>query len=232
MDTLYDLLGALPRDDADGLRAAFRRAVKGAHPDLNPGDPHAGQKFRQIVRAHEILADGEQRAAYDHLLELARIEATEQARAGRVHRLASWVMAFAGVSAVSMAGLALVALLWSSTEPAADTGPSTDELAHAKVTSVPEQSFEPEQPLEAPADPKQPSLGPPLDITPAPAPVTIEHRPGMEGTVAHGRPAVKRAHLLANPKREAAGTTGARPSRPTFTTDLSRLESAPFNPRP
>src|ERR1700747_1824885 len=50
MDTLYDLLGALPRDDAEELRAAFRRAVKGVHPDLNPHDPDAGVKFRQIVR--------------------------------------------------------------------------------------------------------------------------------------------------------------------------------------
>ena len=52
METLYDLLGALPRDDADELRAAFRRAAKGAHPDLNPSDPDAGQKFREIVRAN------------------------------------------------------------------------------------------------------------------------------------------------------------------------------------
>jgi len=63
MDTLYDLLGALPRDDAEGLRVAFRRAVKGAHPDLKPGDPDAALKFRQIVRANEILGDIEQPAA-------------------------------------------------------------------------------------------------------------------------------------------------------------------------
>ena len=42
MDTLYDLLGALPRDDAEELRVAFRHAVKGTHPDLHPGDPEAG----------------------------------------------------------------------------------------------------------------------------------------------------------------------------------------------
>ena len=74
MKTLYDLLGALPHDDAEGIRTAFRRAVKGAHPDLRPDDPDAALKFRQIVRANEILGDAEQRAAYDHLLELARLE--------------------------------------------------------------------------------------------------------------------------------------------------------------
>lgn len=47
METLYDLLGALPNDDADDLRAAFRRAVKRAHPDVNPEDPDAGLKFRR-----------------------------------------------------------------------------------------------------------------------------------------------------------------------------------------
>ena len=74
MKTLYDLLEALPCDDAESLRAAFRRAVKGAHPDLRPGDPDAALKFREIVRANEILGDPEQRAAYDDLLEVARLE--------------------------------------------------------------------------------------------------------------------------------------------------------------
>ena len=57
MKTLYDLLGALPKDDAEELRTAFRRAAKGAHPDLHPGDPDAALKFREIVRANEILGD-------------------------------------------------------------------------------------------------------------------------------------------------------------------------------
>ena len=74
MKTLYDLLGALPHDNAEDLRTAFRQAVKGVHPDIRPGDPDAALKFRQIVRANEILTDAEQCAAYDHLLELARLE--------------------------------------------------------------------------------------------------------------------------------------------------------------
>ena len=94
METLYDLLGALPRDDAEGLRTAFRRAAKGAHPDLNPGDPDAGLKFRQIVRANEILADVEQRGFYDHLLELAHLEqeqASKRAVADTIHKLADGI---------------------------------------------------------------------------------------------------------------------------------------------
>src|SRR5664280_3858365 len=107
MNTLYDLLGALPQDDAEGLRGAFRRAVKGAHPDLRPDDPDAALKFREIVRANEILGDAEQRAAYDHLLELARLEqrsTSEHAIAARIHKHAPGVIALAGVSVVTVGG--------------------------------------------------------------------------------------------------------------------------------
>jgi DnaJ domain len=110
MTTLYDLLGALPHDDAQGLRTAFRRAVKGAHPDIRPDDPDAALKFRQIVHASEILGDAEQRAAYDHLLELARLEkesATGHAIAARIHKLASGVIALAGASVVTVGGYLL-----------------------------------------------------------------------------------------------------------------------------
>src|ERR1043166_4772117 len=71
MTTLYDLLGALPNDDAEDLRAAFRKAAKANHPDNNPGDPDAAQRFRQVVRANAILRDKRQRAHYDRLLEAA-----------------------------------------------------------------------------------------------------------------------------------------------------------------
>ncbi|GAC1333280.1 MAG: hypothetical protein NVSMB20_05770 [Bradyrhizobium sp.] len=110
MNTLYDLLEALPRDDADGLRTAFRKAVKGTHPDLRPDDPDAPLKFRQIVNANQILGDADLRAAYDDLLELARDEqeASSRCAAARTRRkLASGVVALAGLSAGSVAGFFL-----------------------------------------------------------------------------------------------------------------------------
>ena len=110
MKTLYDLLGALPHDDAEGLRSAFRRAVKGAHPDIRPGDPDAALKFRQIVRANEILADAELRAAYDDLLELARLDqesAFEHTIVARIHKLASSVIAIVGGSVATAAAYLL-----------------------------------------------------------------------------------------------------------------------------
>ena len=107
MDTLYELLGALPHDDAESLRVAFRKAVKGAHPDLRPDDPDAAIRFRQIVRANEILLDKDQRAVYDHLLVLAQQEKDPVAAhpiAAKVHKIASTVLALTSLSLVSAGG--------------------------------------------------------------------------------------------------------------------------------
>jgi hypothetical protein len=110
MDTLYDLLGALPHDDAETLRTAFRRAVKSTHPDLRPDDPDAAIRFRQIVRANEILLDKDQRAVYDHLLVLAQQEkdpAKAHPIAAKIHKIASGVLAFVSLSIVSAGGYLL-----------------------------------------------------------------------------------------------------------------------------
>jgi tetratricopeptide (TPR) repeat protein len=103
METLYDLLGALPEDGADDLRAAFRKAARSSHPDFNPGDPHAELRFRKIIRANEILSDREQRAHYDYLLGVADAEKKEDSKrdvATTIHRLATGAMAAAAVSIV------------------------------------------------------------------------------------------------------------------------------------
>lgn len=139
--TLYDLLGALPNDDAEGLRTAFRRAVKGAHPDIHPGDPDAAWKFRRIVRAHEILGDEEQRAAYDHLLDLAQLEeetTSGHATAARIHKLASGVIALAGFSVVTVGGYLLFMHMSAASVATADKpGPATHASASPSPASSP-----------------------------------------------------------------------------------------------
>ena len=126
MDTLYDLLGALPRDDAETLRVAFRKAVKGAHPDLRPDDPDAAVRFRQIVRANDILLDKDQRAVYDHLLVLAKHEkdpASAHPIAAKVHKVASTVLALTSLSLVTAGGYFLfmhMSFAWVAPVP---TGP-------------------------------------------------------------------------------------------------------------
>src|ERR1700719_4546383 len=102
MTTLYDLLGALPGDDAGDLRKAFREAVKGTHPDIRPNDPEAALNFRLIVHAMEILGDPDQRAAYDHLLDLARQEFEQEQSAARIRNFAFAMMGLAGASIVAV----------------------------------------------------------------------------------------------------------------------------------
>lgn len=153
METLYDLLGALPNDDADELRAAFRRAVKRVHPDINSEDLDAGLKFRRIVRANEILGDAEQRAAYDHLLALAHQEqAAKPAAAEKVHKVASGVMALAGISVVAVGGYALFVQLSANAltpatasteavrEPAAIVATGPAEEGAASVSAAPQET--------------------------------------------------------------------------------------------
>ena len=112
MKTLYDLLGALPDDDAEDLRVAFRRAVKANHPDLNPGDPEASQAFRRIVRANAILSDERQREAYDRLLEVARRQQIPKPKrssfSDRSRRLGADAMVSALASAVFIGGYVLL----------------------------------------------------------------------------------------------------------------------------
>lgn len=110
MKTLYDLLEALPDDDADGLRAAFRKAAKANHPDFNPGNAEASERFRRIVRANAILSDGQQRAEYDRLLEIAKRQQSQEPepkrrpRLGLFRRLAADAIASAVVSVMLIGG--------------------------------------------------------------------------------------------------------------------------------
>ena len=95
--TLYDLLCVRPDDDAETLQSAFRNAAKANHPDLNPGDPDAPRRFRQIVTAYEILRDAEQRVAYDRLLALERAQRRAKLTRAIVVSSAAAVVAFAVV---------------------------------------------------------------------------------------------------------------------------------------
>src|SRR5215213_10452359 len=112
MTTLYDLLGALPDDDADGLRAACRKAAKANHPDVNPGNPEAAERFRRVVRANAILSDEQQRTAYDQLLEVARRQQSQGPKrsnvSGTIRGLAADVIASAAVSIVLIGGYVLL----------------------------------------------------------------------------------------------------------------------------
>jgi hypothetical protein len=155
MKTLYDLLGALPDDDAEELRSAFRKAVKGTHPDINPGDPDAALRFRQIVRANDILSDHDQRAAYDHLLDLAREEQEQESKravAAKVHKVASGVMAIAGAAATTVGGyLLFMHVSAASIAPLKPIVVTTDKIKIMPVSTKPVALALALEPVAAPA---------------------------------------------------------------------------------
>ena len=61
----YDTLGVARGVDADALKQAYRKLAMQYHPDRNPGDEAAEQKFKQINEAYDVLKDDQKRAAYD-----------------------------------------------------------------------------------------------------------------------------------------------------------------------
>jgi molecular chaperone DnaJ len=61
----YDVLGVERGASADEVKSAFRRLAQRFHPDKNPGDDGAQQKFKEINAAYQILSDPEKRAMFD-----------------------------------------------------------------------------------------------------------------------------------------------------------------------
>jgi molecular chaperone DnaJ len=61
----YDLLGVARGASGDELKRAYRKLAMRYHPDRNPGDTEAEQKFKEISEAYEVLSDGDKRQAYD-----------------------------------------------------------------------------------------------------------------------------------------------------------------------
>jgi tetratricopeptide (TPR) repeat protein len=141
MGTLYDLLGALPDDDAEALRVAFRRAAKATHPDINPDNPDAALRFRQLVRAHNILSDAEQRATYDQLLAIATRPPAPPAPPPRVavyekiHRGATNTMAATFIAAALIGGYTVFSHI-SKTAAMPDNTVRTAENSPLEATSA------------------------------------------------------------------------------------------------
>ena len=61
----YEILGVSKSATSDEIKKAYRKVAMQFHPDRNPGDKPAEEKFKEAAEAYEILSDADKRAQYD-----------------------------------------------------------------------------------------------------------------------------------------------------------------------
>jgi curved DNA-binding protein len=76
----YAILGVAKEASSDEIKRAFRRLARQYHPDLNPGDKEAEDRFKDIGEAYEVLSDATKRAQYDEYSKFWKQKGFQNAR--------------------------------------------------------------------------------------------------------------------------------------------------------
>lgn len=71
----YQVLGVPDTATQEEIKKAYRRLAKQYHPDANPGNPQAAERFKEISEAHTVLSDADKRRQYDEMRRLGAFEA-------------------------------------------------------------------------------------------------------------------------------------------------------------
>src|ERR1700760_2423503 len=61
----YEILGVDRKADTEEIRKTYRKLARKYHPDLNPGDKAAEERFKKVQEAYDVLSDDEKRKVYD-----------------------------------------------------------------------------------------------------------------------------------------------------------------------
>src|SRR5947199_3142523 len=63
----YAILGVKKNASVDDIRKAFRKLARKYHPDVNPGDKKAEERFKELSEANDVLSDPKKRKIYDQV---------------------------------------------------------------------------------------------------------------------------------------------------------------------
>lgn len=100
MRDFYKVLGISSTASDTRIKSAFRRRAKAFHPDLNPGNKRAEERFKQLTQAYEVLRNAGARASYDAFLTDRRSEVRRRFARSATLMVASFMLTMGSALAV------------------------------------------------------------------------------------------------------------------------------------